>query len=324
MKICAIVVTYNRKKLLIECLKGILKQTRPVDAIYIIDNASTDGTPELLLKEGYIRELPPANISEPWEHEHELENHVNGEPIKLFYVRMHENTGGAGGFHEGLKRAYEKGYDWFWLMDDDGKPEENCLKLLLSKTDIADFLTPLVVRIDKPDELVFGLGKNIKTVQDCKLKSKGGVLENVANPFNGTLISRKLVDTIGFPKKEMFIWGDETEYFYRTLYFGLKVATVVDAKFYHPKSEGETFRIRWTKFKVYLSQNKLKNYCLIRNSAYIFYKYNKKALIKFIVKYMLFFVSNLDMKGLLFFIRGTSHGILGIWGKEKKYVSNSQ
>ena len=217
MKVCAIVVTYNRKKLLIECLKGILKQTRPVDAIYIIDNASTDGTPELLLKEGYIRELPPANISEPWEHEHELENHVNGEAVKLFYVRMHENTGGAGGFHEGLKRAYEKGYDWFWLMDDDVEPLRHALETQLRYKDISECIHPSKVYLDGSRflwegqiceqtgfEVFFG---------DEFLKNKEWTTVNFGC-FEGMLISRNVVAKISYPDKRLFILGDDTYYGY--------------------------------------------------------------------------------------------------------------
>ena len=107
--VCAVVVTYNRKNLLLECLEALRKQTRPVQAIYLIDNASTDGTPELLLEKKYIKKLPPENLTEPWEEEFEVRNLTDGQPIKLHYVRMHQNTGGAGGFHEGVKRAYEKG-----------------------------------------------------------------------------------------------------------------------------------------------------------------------------------------------------------------------
>lgn len=98
--VCAVVVTYNRKNLLLECLEAIRRQTRPVDAIYIIDNASTDGTPEVLKENGYIPELPPFNLSEPYEIEHKISNLVDGNPINVFYVRMYENTGSAGGFYE--------------------------------------------------------------------------------------------------------------------------------------------------------------------------------------------------------------------------------
>ena len=34
---------------------------------------------------------------------------------------MNENIGGAGGFSIGLKTAFDLGYDWFLLMDDDGR-----------------------------------------------------------------------------------------------------------------------------------------------------------------------------------------------------------
>jgi len=53
-KIAAVVVTYNRKQLLGECLNALLVQSYPLDAIYIIDNASTDGTPEYLMEKGFI------------------------------------------------------------------------------------------------------------------------------------------------------------------------------------------------------------------------------------------------------------------------------
>ena len=104
--ISAIVVTYNRKELLKECLDSLLNQTLPLDLIIIIDNNSTDGTPEFLEERDYLK---------------------NG---KINYVRLSENTGGAGGFCEGMKRGYNKGFSWLWLMDDDVKPANDCLEKL--------------------------------------------------------------------------------------------------------------------------------------------------------------------------------------------------
>ena len=59
--VCAVVVTYNRKELLIKCLKSLLKQTTPLQAIIIIDNNSTDNTQELLLQEKYITQITDKN-----------------------------------------------------------------------------------------------------------------------------------------------------------------------------------------------------------------------------------------------------------------------
>ncbi|MFQ3579516.1 MAG: glycosyltransferase, partial [Bacteroidales bacterium] len=140
--ICAVVVTYNRKNLLLECLNSLIKQSRPIDALYIIDNNSSDGTEKLLFDKGFISELPPENIQNPWEREFILQCKTGYKEIKCFYVRMHENTGGAGGFYEGVKRGYERGYDWLWLMDDDVEPLSDGLSQLLKYKHISKCIHP--------------------------------------------------------------------------------------------------------------------------------------------------------------------------------------
>ena len=45
--------------------------------------------------------------------------------------RLPTNSGGAGGFHDGLGWAVERGADLVWLMDDDGLPDLDCLSRLL-------------------------------------------------------------------------------------------------------------------------------------------------------------------------------------------------
>jgi GT2 family glycosyltransferase len=317
--VCAVVVTYNRKDLLIECLDALCKQTRPVDAIYIVDNFSSDGTAQLLLEHGYIQELPPENLTDPFELESSFYNggllgafddsvqyrEAKGEQkIKIHYLRMHENTGGAGGFHQGVKRGYEYGYNWLWLMDDDGVPDVGALKNLQVKSKEANFLNPLVLNIDSKKDLSFGLYSyehqiSIKTIDDVKRCSKNGLLHDTVNPFNGTFISRKLIQKIGFPLKEMFIWGDEVEYYLRAKESGMGVATVIDAIHYHPKCKVETVDILFGKYKLNYQSSDLKNYCDIRNRAFIQRKYDNKALLKQFLAYSYMFATNLNFKGYL-------------------------
>jgi GT2 family glycosyltransferase len=325
-KIAAVVVTYNRKNLLLECLEALLKQTRPIDAMYIIDNFSSDGTPEALKENGYIINLPPDDISEPWEREFEVKNLTDGQPIKIHYIRMNKNTGGAGGFYEGVKRGYENGYDWLWLMDDDGLPAVDCLEALLKKKDKGNFLAPLVLRIDKPDELSFGLGQGMFTINECRNVAKNNIIPNVANPFNGILISSRLISMIGYPKKEMFIWGDETEYYLRALNSNLGVATVIDAIHYHPKDRMQLIQLQYTPYRVVYQDSKLRNYCMIRNQAYIAKKYNIIFLFKSILKYLYFFIicRMFDIDGLIFYFRASVHGLFEHWGGEKEYLDNSK
>lgn len=103
-KICAVVVTFNRKELLINCLDAIRRQTYKPHTVLIVDNASTDGTQALVAEKGYFNMV------------------VDG--IKFEYLLLPNNQGGAGGFYHGMKTAYESDehFDAVWVMDDDGVP----------------------------------------------------------------------------------------------------------------------------------------------------------------------------------------------------------
>lgn len=53
-KVCAVVVTYNRKELLLNCLQFLIKQTYPISHIVVVNNASTDDTINFLEENGWI------------------------------------------------------------------------------------------------------------------------------------------------------------------------------------------------------------------------------------------------------------------------------
>jgi rhamnopyranosyl-N-acetylglucosaminyl-diphospho-decaprenol beta-1,3/1,4-galactofuranosyltransferase len=186
--VAAVVVTFNRKQLLTECLDALLAQGRPVDRIFVIDNASSDGTPELLEERGYL------------------------ESPSIYYISLPENVGGAGGFYEGMKRGYDAGFDWLWVMDDDGRPTQNALDVLLNSSELQGTRNraPLVVSDLDNLTLTFGVHyrggivKSIDEISDTTVED--------ANYFLGNLFHRSIIERAGYPKKEMFIWGDETEF----------------------------------------------------------------------------------------------------------------
>lgn len=220
-KIAIVVVTFNRKKLLLECLNALKNQTYPLDAIFIIDGPSTDGTPEALLEYGYIRELPPKTADWSWETKNVIYSPVNNKPIKVHYVRIYEDVGGSGGFYEGVKRAYEKGYEWIWLMDDDTEPKEDALEKLLNAIELISekinlpvgFVCSKVVwkdgsihkmNVPQIQPLIWGIPFNM--YDDL------GVLLVRACSFVSVLVSREAIKTVGHPIREFFIWGDDIEY----------------------------------------------------------------------------------------------------------------
>lgn len=305
--VCAVVVTYNRKELLIECLDALCKQIRPIDAMYIIDNFSNDRTAELLLENGYLEKLPPENLTAPFEMDLNFDNsELLGSfddgielreskienLIKIYYVRMNENTGGAGGFYEGQKRAYDRGFDWLWLMDDDGYAPDNCLEVILkdAKKNSLKALNPLVINKEDNTKLSFGLAADLMLTEETIQKAdKDGMIFNKANPFNGTFLHKDIMTKCGFIKKEMFIWGDETEYFLRISKNGFSYATTCNVKYFHPESKTVMQSSLFGLLYVPTKPEKLEmNY--YRNIGYINGKYNKSN-IKFLIRYFLFFIS---------------------------------
>lgn len=211
MKICTVIVTYNRLDELEKCIEANLLQTVCGD-ILIVDNASTD------------------NISII------LEKYKNNKQIK--YIRLTENLGGAGGFYYGMKIAFEKGgYDAVWLMDDDGRPDQkDCLEALIDcvhKINRNDYILNSLVRVNEK-ELSFNIFGEKRINRVIKKASFDNCIIGEINPFNGTLVSKETYERIGLPRKEYFIKQDEVEYMWRALKNNIFVATCVTSIFFHP------------------------------------------------------------------------------------------
>lgn len=203
MKVSAVVVTFNRKELLIECLEALRRQTRPLDALYIIDNASTDGTEELLRKEGYLKGT--------------MENLHNGGMLKVNYIRLPKNTGGAGGFHEGVRRAYSDGYDWIWLMDDDAEPLPESLERLLDyESDGVAALANLKVGIDGMPQVIhrgfFDFNSFRWVVRPINPEMADECIKIDHASFVGILINSESIGKVGFPRQDFFLHYDDVEY----------------------------------------------------------------------------------------------------------------
>jgi rhamnopyranosyl-N-acetylglucosaminyl-diphospho-decaprenol beta-1,3/1,4-galactofuranosyltransferase len=239
-RIVAVVVTYNRLPLL-QRLVSRLGEVREVDEVLVVDNASTDGTG------AWLHDAPVASRSLP------------------------TNTGGAGGFHEGMAWALEREADLLWLMDDDGLPEPDCLARLLAHGDL-DFWGPVVVDEAGPDRLVFpirlpGGTRVVGDVVAARAAATDGLIRDVVIPFNGVLVTRALVERVGLPRAEFFVWGDDVEYLWRANAAGARTATVVDAEVRHPSVGDLGTRMMFGRTTYNHSPSDLKHYCMARNNT---------------------------------------------------------
>lgn len=288
MKISAVVVTFNRKKLLLECLNALKNQTYPLDGIFIVDGPSTDGTPEALLEQGYIKELPPAEHDKlSWETKNIIYNSFNNNPIKVYYVRLYKDIGGAGGFYEGVKRAYKKGYDWIWLMDDDSEPVKDTLEKLVNKIKLVSEKTNLSIgfvcsKVLWKDGSVHKM--NVPQIQPLINSLPFNMFDELdlllvrACSFVSVLINREAIKKAGLPIQEFFIWGDDIEYTGRITNTGYLGLYVKDSIVYHKTNNNYNVNILTDSEK-----NSWKYFYGIRNNLYII---RKQSIIRFILNFL--------------------------------------
>ncbi len=187
-RVCAVVVTFNRKKMLTPCLQSLLVQTRPIDQILVVDNASTDGTPDLL----------------------------RADFPQLTVLRLDKNTGGAGGFHAGMRWAFDAGFDWVWVMDDDIEMKPDALETLLKFQDVGDLIQLRKYQLDRPLiwEAVWDVTACTPVALDREVSFDNGkqwTSISYAN-FEGAFIRRCVMERAGFPDTRYFIGGDDTMY----------------------------------------------------------------------------------------------------------------
>ena len=181
-KTVALIVTYNRKNLLKECIEGLTRSETPCD-IFVIDNASTDGTQEA------------------------MQDYVDRGVIT--YHNTGANLGGAGGFNYALKTVLKQDYDYFWIMDDDCIVQPDSLTQLMRVAKVHPdfgFLSSRVLWTDgtrcrmNEQKLLEG-SLDADKPQRCRQAT-----------FVSLLLRAEAVQKAGLPISEFFIWGDDVEY----------------------------------------------------------------------------------------------------------------
>ena len=184
-------MTFNRKGLLRECLHSLLRQTRRPDAILVVDNASTDGTAELLA----------------------------AEFTDITVLQLTENLGGAAGFQAGMRRAHRNGFDWLWVMDDDIEAHPDALETMLRYGNVSEFIHS---RKETPEgewhwEGMWDLARADKRAYspaDPGFRNGREWIPVNYGCFEGALIHRRVVDKIGFPDARFFVGDDDLIYGY--------------------------------------------------------------------------------------------------------------
>jgi rhamnopyranosyl-N-acetylglucosaminyl-diphospho-decaprenol beta-1,3/1,4-galactofuranosyltransferase len=192
----AVLVTHERLDLLRASLAAVLTQTRPPDAVVVVDNASTDGTAEA----------------------------VRAQHPDVDLVVLPHNTGGAGGFAVGMGRALEAhDADLLWLLDDDTVPRPDALARLVDAWSTRPDSPPALVA----SRVVWTDGRDhpMNTPRPAPLPRPGerdaaqavGCVPVRSASFVSVLVDAAAVRAVGLPVADYFLWNDDFEFTTRLL-----------------------------------------------------------------------------------------------------------
>jgi rhamnopyranosyl-N-acetylglucosaminyl-diphospho-decaprenol beta-1,3/1,4-galactofuranosyltransferase len=250
--VAVVVVTFNRADLLGRTLDGLGAQTHQPDAVIVVDNASTDHTREV------------------------LDAH-RGLPLQR--VHLDTNTGGSGGFRAGVEAAYDQGFDRIWLMDDDVVPAPDCLSLLMA----ADEPCLMAVREDVHGHLVEKAAIHFDLTRPWSIRPKRATVEATygdrrAMPerveiqivaFEGFLVRREVITTIGLPDESFFIFYDDVDLALRARGAGYRIWAVRDAVL-----------VRQLDFDQQHALDTWKGYYMYRNLFAVHFRYGANPLVR--------------------------------------------
>lgn len=191
MKVGGFVITYRRPAVLEETLATLAAQSRPLDEILVIDNASSPETAQV------VAESPVAT-----------------------YLDAGDNLGPAGAAAVAIRRALARGLDWIYWGDDDDPPQtpdtlERLLRLADSRTD--RHLAGVAAFGARWD---WQRGELVRPGDD---ELSGPLSIDAAGGNSQLLLRREAIEAVGIPKAALFFGLEEIEYCLRLRRLGFEL-----------------------------------------------------------------------------------------------------
>lgn len=216
-KVGIVICNYNKKQFILACIQSVLNSGMNDFDVYVVDNASTDGSADAIAA-------------------------AYGERVIL--IRNEENLGGSGGFNTGLAAARQKGYAYYMCVDNDIVMDEhnieNLYQFLETHKDVG-IVGSKICRMQHPERLQ-ELGAKLdfdkclhvpyyKDQLDCEELPEIQYCDYV--PACSLMVRSEVLDQIGLLPQENFIYWDDMEWCYRARLAGYQVAAYREAKVLH-------------------------------------------------------------------------------------------
>jgi GT2 family glycosyltransferase len=250
--IASVTVAYNGAKVLPRQLSVLKNQTRRLDEIIVVDNASSDDSVSILKTD-----FPEVTI-----------------------LSQSSNVGVGGGSAAGLDyAANQKRHDWVWLLDQDSLPVEDSLERLLEALDhLGDAAEDLGILAptcaNENAKLSYsgsiwrhGLQKPPVGVPDQPISFVDSVISS------GTLVRRGAIEQAGLPRADFFMDFVDHEYCLRLRRHGYKIVIVHSSRVAH--AIGEPRKVNVLGFeKSWSSHVPWREYYMTRNEIFTAWNYD--------------------------------------------------
>lgn len=223
--LCSIIIlNYNSKLYLKNCLDSLMKQTYPNFEIIVVDNASTDDSLKIM---------------------------KNYPKIKL--IKNKSNLGFAGGNNVGIRSSKGK---YVVFIDSDTLVDKNCISELIKVAEMDEKIGVVGCKVyyllagnQKSNILQYAGGKLHKFLNFYLFTTKIGNTKKDLGQYEkikevdfahgcAFLIKKSMTDKIGLMDEKYFLYGEETDLHYRAKEVGYKIFYAPEAKIWHFGSPG--------------------------------------------------------------------------------------
>jgi GT2 family glycosyltransferase len=214
-----ILLTWNRWEDTEDCLQSLLPVVSDQIRVLVVDNGSTDGTPENIR-----RRFPQFEVQE------------NGS-----------NLGFPAGNNVGIRHALAAGVDYVILLNNDTVVDGEFAGELVAaaqRNPSAGMINSLIFFHDRPGIIWFA-GGNISTWTG--LSRHAGYLQADRGQFTGDvpidrpcacslLVTRRFLETVGLMREGLFLYGEEIDWMLRARRIGFRCILATRSKVRHKVS----------------------------------------------------------------------------------------
>lgn len=267
----AVIVTYNPKKWIDVCFNSLKNSSVSLKSI-VVDNASTDGSSDI------IRERFP----------------------EIDFIQAERNLGFGAANNIGIKKAYDNGADYIFLLNQDAWINQNSIAELIRSAELNKtygIISPMHLN-GNGNAFDYNFSKYIipskckNIYSDIYLnKAKGNIYD--VNFINAAawLISRECIETVGGFNPSFFHYGEDDNYCERVLFHNLKIGVCPSSEIYHDREQR-------TSNNYFVDEKLFYTRMIVFQFSNPFSKRVKASYFKSVIKALYIAVLSLNFKGI--------------------------